>query len=91
VLLRNGLYLENYTTSCRRSCRTAPSSGAAGEGRISAASRADYAEAAAVVLTAEGHTGAVYQLGGDESSRWLSSPPRSRWRPEIRFTYTDLP
>jgi NAD(P)H dehydrogenase (quinone) len=41
--------------------------GAAGEGRISAASRADHAEAAAVVLTADGHAGAVYELGGDES------------------------
>lgn len=67
VLLRNGWYLENYTSQLPQILQNGAVVGAAGEGRISAASRADYAEAAAVVLTAEGHTGAVYELGGDES------------------------
>lgn len=40
--------------------------GAAGEGRMSAATRADLAEAAAVVLTSGGHEGKVYELGGDD-------------------------
>ena len=35
--------------------------------RVSAAARADYAEAAAAVLSTEGHAGAVYELGGDEA------------------------
>ena len=39
--------------------------GAAGEGRVSAATRADYAAAAAAVLTTEGHAGKTYELGGD--------------------------
>jgi len=38
--------------------------GRAGEGRISSAPRADYAQAAAVVLTTEGQAGKVYGLGG---------------------------
>ncbi|WP_433153271.1 SDR family oxidoreductase [Actinomadura nitritigenes] len=67
VLLRNGWYLENYTAQLPQILQNGAVIGAAGEGRISAASRADYAEAAAVVLTTEGHTGAVYELGGDES------------------------
>ena len=36
----------------------------AGDGRISGATRADFAAAAAVVLTSDGHDGAVYELGG---------------------------
>ena len=39
--------------------------GSAGEGRTSAATRADFAEAAAVVLTTSGHAGRIYELGGD--------------------------
>ncbi len=40
--------------------------GAGAEGKIAAAARADYADAAAVVATTDGHEGAVYELGGDE-------------------------
>ncbi|HUN35658.1 MAG TPA: hypothetical protein VMU95_26975 [Trebonia sp.] len=65
VLLRNSWYLENYTSQLALVLRNGAVIGAAGQGRISAASRADYAEAAAAVLTTEGHTGAVYELGGD--------------------------
>jgi NAD(P)H dehydrogenase (quinone) len=38
-----------------------------GDGRVASASRRDYAEAAAVVLTGEGHAGKVYELSGDTS------------------------
>ncbi len=37
----------------------------AGEGRVASAARADYAAAAAVVLTGEGHLNRVYELSGD--------------------------
>jgi len=40
--------------------------GSAGDGRVSAAARADYAEAAAAVLSGDGHENTVYELGGDE-------------------------
>ena len=39
--------------------------GAAGDGKVSIAPRSDYAEAAAVVLTTDGHEGKVYELGGE--------------------------
>lgn len=67
VLLRNSWYLENYTAQLPVVLRHGAFIGAAGEGRVSAAARADYAEAAAAVLTTEGHLGATYELGGDEA------------------------
>ncbi|MGL4719794.1 MAG: KR domain-containing protein, partial [Kluyvera intermedia] len=39
--------------------------GAAGEGKIASATRADYAAAAARVISEEGHAGKVYELAGD--------------------------
>ena len=41
--------------------------GAAQDGRISSASRIDYAEAAAKVLTSTGHENKTYELAGSES------------------------
>ena len=61
ALLRNGWYVENYPIATALS--TGAFVGSAGEGRIAAATRADYAEAAAAVLLS-GEPG-VYELGGD--------------------------
>lgn len=47
VLLRNGWYLENYTSQLPQILQNGAVVGAAGEGRTSAASRADHTEAAA--------------------------------------------
>lgn len=67
VLLRNGWYIENYTGTLAQTLERGVILGSAGEGRVSAATRADYAEAAAAVLAGEGHEDKVYELGGDES------------------------
>ncbi|MFD9615087.1 SDR family oxidoreductase, partial [Streptomyces sp. NPDC059083] len=67
VLLRNGWYWENYTGGLAHAIETGVLYGAAGEGKVSGAARADYAEAAARVLTTDGHEGKVYELGGDET------------------------
>ncbi|MEU3548769.1 SDR family oxidoreductase [Streptomyces longwoodensis] len=91
VLLRNGWYLENYTSQLPQILQNGAVAGAAGEGRISAASRADYAEAAAVVLTTEGHTGAVYELGGDESFTLAELAAAISAAGGKRVTYADLP
>ena len=64
VFLRNGWYLENYNVV--QAAEHGVVAGSAGDGRVSAAARADYAEAAAVVLSQDGHENAVYELGGDE-------------------------
>ena len=66
VVLRNGWYLENHTDLLPVVLATGTLTGSAGAGRVSSASRADYAEAAAVVLTTDGHVGATYELGGDQ-------------------------
>lgn len=64
--LRNSWYFENYLPQLPTYLEHGVV-GAAGEGRVSAAPRAEYAEAAAVVLSTDGHEGKVYELGGDTS------------------------
>ncbi|MEU2092570.1 SDR family oxidoreductase [Nocardia beijingensis] len=66
TLLRNGWYWENYVGGLAHAVESGVLHGAAGEGRVAGAARADYAEAAARVLTSDGHAGRVYELGGDE-------------------------
>lgn len=66
VLLRNGWYIENYTGNLDPVLATGSVIGSAGDGKVSAATRRDYAEAAAVVLLADDQAGKVYELGGDE-------------------------
>ncbi|MGV9551914.1 NAD(P)H-binding protein, partial [Streptomyces ardesiacus] len=67
VLLRNGWYHENYTEQLAPVLEHGAVVQAAGDGRVSSASRADYAAAAVAVLTGEGHENATYELGGDEA------------------------
>ncbi|PRD45488.1 SDR family oxidoreductase [Sphingobacterium haloxyli] len=67
TILRNGWYTENYTGSIPGALQAGAFVGSAGEGQISSAARADYAEAAAVVLSSDGHIGNVYELAGDEA------------------------
>ncbi len=67
MLLRNGWYHENYTEQLAPVLEHGAVVGAAGEGRVSSASRADYAAAAVAVLTGEGHENKTYELGGDEA------------------------
>jgi NAD(P)H dehydrogenase (quinone) len=65
--LRNGWYTENYTASIPGALAGGALLGSADGGRISSASRLDYADAAVAVLTSEGHNGKTYELAGDES------------------------
>jgi uncharacterized protein YbjT (DUF2867 family) len=64
TLLRNGWYTENYTSQIDQYLQTGEILGSAGEGRISAATRADYAAATVAALTAEADGNVVYELGG---------------------------
>ncbi|MFG2555410.1 SDR family oxidoreductase [Streptomyces sp. NPDC048581] len=65
ALLRNGWYHENYTENLAPVLQYNAVTHAAGAGRVSSASRADYAAAAVAVLTGEGHENKTYELGGD--------------------------
>jgi NAD(P)H dehydrogenase (quinone) len=65
VILRNSWYLENYTEQLPTALEHKAILGSAGTGRVSAASRADYAAAAAAVLSGNGPRNHTYELGGD--------------------------
>lgn len=67
TILRNGWYAENYTASIPGALAGGAFIGSAGEGRISAATREDFADAAVAVLTGGGHEGRTYELAGDEA------------------------
>lgn len=67
TILRNGWYTENYTAGLPNAVEHNVLIGAAGNGAISSASRADYAAAAVAVLTRPELRGSTYELAGDES------------------------
>ena len=91
VLLRNSWYHENYTDRLPAFLAQGAIPGSAGEGRISAAARADYAAAAARVLTTDGHAGQAYELGSDEpfTLAQLAAEVSAQSGREVR--YLDLP
>ena len=62
--LRNNWYLENEIGSIQGVLAGAPWVTSAGNGKVGWATRQDYAEAAANVLTGEGHENTVYELSG---------------------------
>ncbi|HYH25760.1 MAG TPA: SDR family oxidoreductase [Blastococcus sp.] len=89
VVLRNGWYTENYTGQLGTYLANGIV-GSAGEGRISAATRADYAEAAAAAVTEDGHAGAVYELGGEAfTMSELAATVSAATGKDV--TYTDVP
>ncbi len=90
AILRNGWYTENKTGSLAQALEHGALIGASGGGRFSAASRQDFAEAAAAVLTAEGQAGKVYELAGDTAftmAELAAEVSRQAGRP---LAYTDI-
>lgn len=68
TLLRNNWYNENYLANVQQHvAETGILYGSAQDGKISSASRLDYAEAAAKVLSTEGHENKIYELAGSTS------------------------
>lgn len=91
VILRNGWYTENYTGSIGGALAGGAFIGSAGDGRISSAARADYAEAAAIVLTTPDQAGRTYELAGDTAwtlSDLAAEVSRQTGKP---LPYKDLP
>ena len=91
VLLRDGWYVENDLMELEAKLQHGMA-GAAGQGRFTPAARADYAEAAAAVLTGQApETGVAYDLGGDEA---LTSDEVAELLSEATgraIAYTDMP
>ena len=65
TILRNGWYTENYVQTVEQAGQTGEIIASVGDARVASASRADYADAVAAVLTTPGHENAVYELTGD--------------------------
>ena len=91
VLLRNGWYTENYLASIPPALQNGAFIGSAGEGRIASAARADYAEAAAVVLTTPGQSSKVYELAGDEAYTLAEFSAELSRQSGKAIPYVDLP
>jgi NAD(P)H dehydrogenase (quinone) len=89
VFLRNSWYIENYTGNLAATLEHGLI-GAAGDGRFSAATRADFAEAAAAVIAGDGHANKVYELGGEPFTLAELAAEISR-QSGREVTYTDLP
>jgi NAD(P)H dehydrogenase (quinone) len=86
VILRNSWYIENYDLG---QALEHGLFGALGEGKVSAATRADYAEAAASALVGDGHAGKVYELGGEAFTLTELAAEISKQSGK-EVTYTDL-
>ncbi len=91
TILRNGWYTENYTASIEGALGAGAFVGSAGDGKISSATRADYAEAAAVVLSDESHKGKVYELSGDEAYTLSELAAEISKQSEKEIPYNNLP
>jgi NAD(P)H dehydrogenase (quinone) len=90
VVLRNGWYVENYTAQVPVHLEHGVI-GAAGAGRISAAARVDYAEAAAAALLADDSVGKVHELAGDESFTMADYAATLAEQSGQEVAYVDLP
>ena len=91
VLLRNGWYTENHTGSVPAALQYGAVMGSAKDGRIASAARADYAAAAAAVLTKDNQAGQVYELAGDSAytlAEFAAEIAQQSGKPVV---YNDLP
>lgn len=91
AFLRNGWYTENYTEQLGPALEHGALLGSAGEGLVSAATRADYAAAAAAVLMGDGHEGAVYELAGDDAFTMAELAAEVSRQSGTPVAYRDLP
>lgn len=67
TFLRNNWYSENYIAGVVQNVASGQLFSAAKDGKISSASRTDYAEAAAIVLASTNHDNKTYELAGSEN------------------------
>lgn len=92
VFLRNGWYTENYTGNVAAALQHGAVLGSAKSGRISSASRRDFAAAAAAVLASrENQAGKIYELAGDSAftlSEYAAEIAKQSGKPVV---YKDLP
>lgn len=91
ALLRHGWYTENYTAGIPGALAHGAVYGCAGSGRIASATRADYAEADAAVLTADNQAGKVYELAGDTAYTLAELAAETSRQSGKNIGYVNLP
>ncbi len=91
TLLRNGWYSENYTASIPGAINGGAFLGCAKDGKISSAPRADYAEAAAIVLTNDKFKGKTFELAGDDAYSLSELAAKISNQSGKNIPYNDIP
>ncbi len=91
AFLRNSWYFENYTDQMAQTLEHGAIFGSAGNGRVSAAARADYAAAAAAVLSESGHENKIYELGGETAFTLSELAAEISKQTGKEIVYRDLP
>lgn len=91
TFLRNNWYFENYTGSLGGALEHGAILGSAGDGRVAAASREDYADGAVAVLTGDGHDGKIYEFGGDRTFSMAELAAEVSAQSGTQVAYRDLP
>ena len=67
TILRNGWYTENYVDQISTGRQSGEIVASVGDGKVASASRADYADAAAVALMDDSLAGQTFELSGDHA------------------------
>lgn len=91
TILRNGWYTENYTAGLKQAVEQGIIIGSAGNGKISSATREDYAEAIAEVITNDAHTGKTYELAGDQTYTMQDLAAEVRKQTSKSIEFVNLP
>jgi NAD(P)H dehydrogenase (quinone) len=91
TILRHGWYTENYESTIQGAVAGGALLGSARDGRISSATRADYAEADAEVVAGEGHEERIYELAGDEAWTFTDLAAEISRQVGREIPYRDLP
>ena len=91
AILRNGWYTENFTGSIGGVLASDAVFGSSGEGKVSSATRVDFADAAVVVLTTAGHENKTYELAGDTAFTMSEYAAEISYQTGKSITYKNLP
>lgn len=91
TILRNSWYTENWTATLDGAIAAGAVIGAAGDAHFTPATRADYAQALAVVAADPAHKGKTYELAGDESFTLADLAARVSRQSGKALPYNNLP
>lgn len=91
TFLRNGWYFENYTENLGPALQHGAFLGSAKDGKIAAAARRDFADAAVTAVTEPGHEGKIYELAGDTAFTMTQLAEEVSKQVGKPLVYKDLP